>query len=140
MLTRVMLVSAVTAGKITDTLMRFDPTWSSHFLYCKLEITLRKSQKEKQCKPFLPMTTSTGSCPPVARCRGSCVISVSLWTRLFILDRVKQLGNVLLSGLIHLDHRPLHTDMERGKFSHNLAVSLIKCDTGAWVEAMFSCF
>lgn len=81
----------------------------------------------KLCKLFLPMTTFIGRGLPVARRRGSCTPAVSLWTRVITLDRVEQLGNVLLSGLIHLDHRPLHTDMERGKFSCNLAVILTKC-------------
>lgn len=31
----------------------------------------------------------------------------SSWTRVIALDRIEQLGNMLLSGLIHLDHCPL---------------------------------
>lgn len=58
------------------------------------------------------MTTSISVCLPAVRCRGSCIPVVSPWTRLVILDRVEQLGNVLLSGLIHLDHCSLHTDTE----------------------------
>jgi len=67
------------------------------------------------CRLFSPMTTTIGSWPPAVRCRGSCIPAVSRWNRLIILDRVKQLRNVLLSGCIHLDHRPLHTDI-KGNF------------------------
>lgn len=34
-------------------------------------------------------------------------------TRVMALDRVEQLGNVLLPGLIHLDHRPLDQSRQR---------------------------
>lgn len=55
------------------------------------------------------MTTFTGRCTPAVQCRASHISVWSFQSWLVILDRVEQLNNVLLSGLIHLDHCPLHT-------------------------------
>lgn len=54
------------------------------------------------------MTAASCSRRPAVRRRGSDIVVISPWTRAITLDRAEQLGNMLFSGLIHLDHRPLH--------------------------------
>lgn len=69
------------------------------------------------------MISFVSSFGPLVRCGGCEVAAVSLCTQLVILDRVKQLGNVLLSGLIHLDHRPLYKVSKRGRSAVSVAVN-----------------
>lgn len=78
-------------------------------LHCKLGSERVHSGSHKQLSP---VAAAADCCPPGVRHWGLCVPAVSCWVSL---DRVEELGDVFLSGFVHVDHGPLHTYEERGK-------------------------
>lgn len=75
-----------------------------------------KQMRTEHCYKYVfsPVTTCSPLCLPVVGRGATEIPAVSPQSRMFVLDGAEQLGDVLLSGLVHLYHSSLDIDMGRG--------------------------